>query len=163
MQNISHVTAIRITEFNIATPPVDNALGEIYFNSIPNKSTFLDLPLTVGTGSFSEEKIKNRQGPAFAKDVTCKIPRIYFSLEQAMTRFHSKPVVAMVTDPNGITQLVFPLMLSYKKGITGTIGSYRGYSVNLSGIGIKPSFFVKSIPSDATFLTIDETEGVLDD
>jgi len=163
MKNISHITAIRITEFDSSNPPVDNALGEINFNSIPNKSTMLDLPLTVGSGSFAEEKVKNRQGPTYSKDVTCKIPRIYFSLEQALTRFHSKPVVAMVTDANDVTQLVFPVLLSYKKAVQGTIGSYRGYSVNLSGIGIKPSFFVKNIPSDVSFLGIDATEGVLAD
>lgn len=163
MKNISHITAVRITEFDPANQPADNALGEINFNSIPGKSLLLDLPLTSGSGSFVEEKLKNRAGPAYTKDVTLRVPRIYFSLEQALERFHSKAVTAMVTDANATTYLVFPLMLEYKKAVPGTIGSYRGYSLNLSGIGIKPAFFVKNIPSDVTFITLDESEGVLAD
>lgn len=163
MKNISHISAVRLTEYDPANPPRDNAVGEINFNSIPNKASFFEIPLTVGSGSFSEDKTKTRAGSMFAKEVAFKVPRIYFSIEQALSRFDSKPVVAMVTDANNTTFLVFPLLLSFKKAVQGTIGSYRGYSINLSGSGVKPSFFVKNIPSDATFITGDDDEGVLSD
>lgn len=158
MRNINLITALRIVEFDASNPPIDNQLGKINFDNIPNKANFLEIPFTLETGGFTDEMQQTRAGIIFDKSVTCKVPRHYTTFEQSMKRFYSKPVVALCTDANNVTHLLFPLLFSMKKGIQGTIANYRGYELNLTGKGEKSAFFVNNIPFDTEFTGIPTTE-----
>lgn len=163
MKNISLFTKIRITFFDPDNQPNDNGSLEIAFNSIPNKNDFVELPITITSGKFVEEMAQTRAGQIFTKNVSCKVPKHYKNFDAQMQQFKSKPIVAMLTDANGVVQLVFPLLLSLSRQNDGTITSYRGYLLNFSGKSDKTSFFVNSVPTDHEFIQIETNNPVLPD
>lgn len=164
MKNISLFTKIRITFFDPDNPPNDNGSLEIAYSNIPNKNDFVELPITITSGKFIEEMAQTRAGQIFTKSVSCKVPKHYKNFDAQIQQFKSKPITAMLTDANGVVQLVFPLLLSSLiRQNDGTITSYRGNLINLTGKSDKSSIFVNAVPSDAVFINIEPENTVLPD
>lgn len=92
-----------------------------------------DIPLTLETGNFSDRCQRNSAGLYWEKQLNFKIPALRNEISTTFLNFSGKKVVALVTDMNDRTWLVYPLRILFDQNIPETAAGYNGYTISLSG------------------------------
>lgn len=153
MKNISVVTTLGILPFDKNNLPIAATGNTIDFDDIPGIEDLQLFKFTFESAMFQEQKKSSVNGPLYAKSINLRCPGFNETLETHLAPFLDKPVMIFVVDPNGISQLVFPLTLDYDKNNPGTASGYRGYFIKMEGNYHKPSIFVKNV-SDLSEISI---------
>lgn len=130
-------------------------LENISFNEIPDSVSILEsditfsddfenvtLKHTIGSASFVEKSEETAAGSLFTKKLEFKYPQLNSVHSNEIEALRRKTLGALITDPNGITLLSYPLKLESESKNNGSGTGFRGNILTLTGIWKKQSLFV---------------------
>lgn len=92
-----------------------------------------EVPLTLESGNFSDRCQRNAAGLFWEKQLNFKIPALRNEISTSFLNYSGKKIVALVTDMNDRSWLVYPLRLRFDQNIPETAAGYNGYTISLSG------------------------------
>lgn len=101
-----------------------------------------DVPLTLESGNFSDKCQRNAAGLFWEKQLNFKIPALRNEISTSFLNFSGKKIIALVTDMNDRSWLVYPLKLQFDQNIPETATGYNGYTISLSGKSDYPALEV---------------------
>lgn len=98
-----------------------------------------DFPLTLESGFFADRNENSKAGVFWKKEVKFKIPVLKNENTSVFLNFSGKKLVALVTDMNDRSWLVYPLRMVFSGEVPDLVSGYNGYEVILSGSDSLPA------------------------
>lgn len=147
-QNLGNMRSISlIALYNLLSIPQPIA-GKISFNNLSfnSGSAFQEIYFTPETGSFVETEDRTGSGSNWKKEISLQIPKIRSEIIAGLQNFENRRNAALVTDMNGTSFLVFPVIFLRKKQIPGQIISINAIMLNLTGASVNESPVITDLP-----------------
>lgn len=137
MRNFSVITTVqlallkhcRIPSYPVSRIKLSSILHTGYhFEVIPDVK-----PLSC---SFEETEKDSDAGTYFEKELRFELSKLRPELSVLLNRYTNNRVVAVITDANGYSWLIYPLIRTIKRSLPGTAKKANLTEVNFSGKGI---------------------------
>lgn len=121
MKNFSIITTLRLGLLRHCRLP-DYRFSEIRLSEILHEeNTFRIIPdIKPHTCSFEENEKKTAAGTYFEKKLKFELSRLRPEVSEFLNRYTGNQVVAIVTDANGYSWLIYPLVRTIKRLLPGT-------------------------------------------
>lgn len=144
MRNFSVITIVRL-----ALLKEENFL--LYSTSKIKLSDILKIGYTFKTisdikphsCSFEENEKNSAAGTYFEKKLKFEISMLKPEVSELLNQYSEKQVMALITDANDYSQLVYPLIRTIKRKLPGTAKGANVTEITFSGSGIQESPFVE--------------------
>ena len=98
-----------------------------------------DFPLTLESGFFVDRNENSKAGVFWKKEVKFRIPVLKNENTSSILNFSGKKIIALVTDMNDRSWLIYPLRLFFSGEIPEMVSGYNGYEIIMSGSDILPA------------------------
>ena len=137
MRNLSVITTVRLALFRNCQLP-SYPVSRIKLSSILHTGYHFEVipgikPLSC---SFEETEKDSEAGTCFEKKLKFELSKLRPELSALLDRYAHNQVVAVITDANGYSWLVYPLIRTIKRSLPGTAKKANLTEVNFSGKGI---------------------------
>lgn len=136
MRNFAVITTLRlgllkhcrIPEYNFSNVQLSEIVSENTFQIIQN--------IKPQTCSFEENEKRTDAGTYFEKKLKFECSKLRPEVSVMLNRYAGYQVVAIITDANNFSWLVYPLMRTIKRSLPGTAKGANATEIEFTGKGI---------------------------
>lgn len=130
--NLGGVKSILLAELSKVTVPQKENLG---FSDLMVMEGYewTEVPFTLETAFWSENEKRDFRGIFYEKELEFSIPAIREEICSLFSEFQGRRLIALVTDRNGHSRLLFPLVPETRLNVPGPVSGYNGYRFRLEG------------------------------
>jgi hypothetical protein len=130
--NLGGVKTILLAEWSKVTVPQKENLG---FSDLMVLEGYewTEVPFTLETAFWSENEKRDFRGIFYEKELEFFIPAIREEICSLFSEFKGRRLIALVTDRNGHSRLLFPLVLETRIHVPASVSGYNGYQFRLAG------------------------------
>ena len=143
MKNFSVITSVSIALLKNCQIPDKKITGLKLSDILHPGSTFQPIsdikPLSC---SFEENEKKSEAGTYFEKKLKFDISKLRPEITMQLNQYSNKQLIALITDGNGYSLIIFPLIMTIKRNLPGTVKGANVTEITLSGNGVSESPFV---------------------
>lgn len=143
MKNFSVIVELRLIRFKYCQIP-SSKLSLVRLSDIvtPGQPFELVSGIKPHSCSFSEVEKSSEAGSYFEKKLKFEISQLRPGVSELLDRYANNQIVAIITDANGYSHLVYPLLRSVKRELPGTAKGANVTEVEFSGKGLYEAPFV---------------------
>lgn len=144
MKNFSIITSLRLIRFKHCQIP-SYKISSVNLSDILIPGYIFEpiIGIKPHTCSFSEVEKIDEAGSCFEKKLKFEISQLRPEVSEQLGKYANNQIVAIITDANGYSHLVYPLIRSVKRELPGTAKGANVTEVEFAGKGIYESPFVE--------------------